>query len=128
MRKTMAVSAAAIVVGLGILSLPATHAQTSASPTWQDTPSRYHQWMYRMIKDMTEEMGRMSEQMSRADLDPEQRQQMAQRMGQMSTMMRAISDLVRRPAIREADWPKKMDQMRKQMDDMMHDSRMRPPG
>lgn len=84
--------------------------------------------MYRMIKDMTEEMGRMSEQMSRADLDPEQRQQMAQRMGQMSTMMRAISDLVRRPAIREADWPKKMDQMRKQMDDMMHDSRMRPPG
>ena len=81
-----------------------------------------------MMKDMTGQMGQMTEQMSRGDLSPEQRLQMAQQMGRMSMMMRRISSLVARPALKEADWQQKMQQMRKQMDEMMRDSRMTPHG
>lgn len=81
-----------------------------------------------MMKDMTGEMGKMTEQMSQGALTPEQRKQMAQRMAVMSTMMRRMSGLEARPAMKDADRQKQMNQMRRQMDEMMRDSTMPPRG
>ena len=128
MNKRMTMLIAAVVASVALLATVPASAQISANPIWQDIPHQYHQWLSQMMKDMTGQMGQMTEQMSRGDLSPEQRLQMAQQMGRMSMMMRRISSLVARPALKEADWQQKMQQMRKQMDEMMRDSRMTPHG
>lgn len=128
MNKRMTMLIAAAVASIALLATVPASAQISANPIWQDIPHQYHQWLSQMMKDMTGQMGQMTEQMSRGDLSPEQRLQMAQQMGRMSMMMRRISSLVARPALKEADWQQKMQQMRKQMDEMMRDSRMTPHG
>jgi hypothetical protein len=128
MIKRMKILITVIVASVAILAVAPASAQISANPIWQDTPHQYHQWLSQIMKNMTDQMGRMTEQMSPGDLTPDQRQQMAQRMGRMSMMMRRISGLVARPALKEADWQKQMNQMRKQMDEMLRDSRMTPHG
>lgn len=124
-KKTIA-SIAAIIVCLGAFAAAPASAQSPAGATTQDLTSRHHQRMYQMMKDMTGEMSKMAEQMSQGALAPEQRKQMAQRMAFMSTMMHRMSWLEGRPAMKEAEWQKQMDQMRTQMDGMMRDSKMMP--
>ncbi len=128
MIKRVTILITAIVASVAILAAAPASAQISADPTWQDTPHLHHEALSQIMKDMTNLMGQMTEQMSRNDLTPDQRQQMALRMGRMSMMMRHISGLVARPALKEADWEKQMNQMRKQMDEMMRESRMTPHG
>lgn len=79
-----------------------------------------------MMKDMTQEMSRMTDQMSQGALTPDQQKQMAKRMEFMSAMMRRLSGLEARPAIKHGEMDKQLDQMRKQMDDMMSNSKMAP--
>lgn len=79
-----------------------------------------------MMRDMTQEMTRMTEQMSQSELTSELRRQMATRMVLMSTMMRRMSGLAARPAMREREWQNQMGEMRKQMDGMMGNARMAP--
>lgn len=119
MVKRITILVVIIIASVAILTLAPASAQTSANPTWQDTPHQYHQWLSQILKDMTDQMGRMTEQMGHENLTLNQRQQIAQWMERMSTMMRRISGLVARPALKEADWQKLMNQMRKQMDNMM---------
>lgn len=106
--------------------MPEAAGQSPSGPTWQDDVSQHHQMQYRMKNDMTQEMARMTEQMSQDALTPVQREQMAGGMATMSTMMQRMSGLAARPAIREPAWQKQMGEMRKQMDQMMGDARMRP--
>ena len=54
---------------------------------------------------------KMTEQMSQGALTPEQQKQMARRMAVMSAMMRRMLGLEARPAMRDAEWQKQMDQM-----------------
>ena len=124
----VAATVTAIAVCLGVLAVTPTSAQTSTAPTSQDATSQHHQWIYRMMKDMTQEMTRMTEQMSGTELTPDQRSGMAQRMQRMSTMMRRLSGLAARPVMRDRDWRRQADQMRKQMDEMMGERRMKPDG
>lgn len=124
MIKRTIILLTAIVAFIAIFAVVPASAQISAGPTWQDTPHQYHQRLSEIMRDMTNFMGRMTEEMSHTDLTPGQHQQMAQQMERMSTMMRRISGLVARPALKEADWQKLMNQMRKQMDEMMRDKRM----
>ena len=119
MVKRITILVVIIIASVAILTMAPASAQTSANPTWQDTPHQYHQWLSQILKDMTDQMGRMTEQMGRENLTLNQRQQIAQWMERMSTMMRRISGLVARPALKEADWQKLMNQMRKQMDNML---------
>lgn len=128
MIKRIANLIAVIVASVVILAVVPASAQVSADPIWQDTPHQHHQWLSQRMKDMTDQMGQMTEQMQRGDLTPDQRQKMAQWMGRMSMMMRRISTLVTRPALKEADWQKQTNQMREQMDEMTRDSRMTPHG
>ena len=117
----------AIVVCLGLFVAEPAMAQSSTGPYWGGDVSQHHQWIYQMMKDMTDQMGQMTEQM-RGDLTPDQRLQMVQRMQKMSMLMRRLSGLEARPAISERKWKKQMDQMRRQMDEMMRDSRNTPHG
>jgi hypothetical protein len=71
-------------------------------------------------------MTQMTEQMSRGDLPQDQRQQMTERMGRMGMMMRRMSGLGARPAMKEPERQKQMGEMRKQMDGMIRDMGIAP--
>ena len=68
----------------------------------------------------------MTEQMAQGALAPDQQKQMAKRMEFMSTMMHRLSGLEARPAIKHGDMDKQLDQMQKQMSEMMGSPRMAP--
>jgi hypothetical protein len=124
-RKPMA-SIMAIAVCLGIFVAAPAMAQSSTGPYWGGDVTEHHRMQYQMMKDMAQEMTRMTEQMSQGELTPEQRKQMAGRMTLMSTIMRRMSGLTARPAMREPEWQKQMGEMRKQMDEMMGNAQMAP--
>lgn len=111
---------------LGVLLAATAMAQSPPSATMQDGVSVHHQRLYKMMKDMTQEMMGMTEQMSRADVTPDQRKQMALRMEVMSGMMHRMSGFETMPAMMESEQQKQMDEMRKQMDEMMGSSAMKP--
>ena len=124
MKMTASMTALAICLGT-FVTAPAS-AQSSTAPSSLDDVSLHHQLLYQMMKDMAQEMVRMTEQMSRGKLTPEQRKQMAKRMRFMSTVMRRMSGLEGRSAMSESDWQKQMKRMRKQMDEMTRDPQMAP--
>src|SRR5216683_6402710 len=70
---------AAMFVSIAIFTAVPASAQSSTGPTWQDTVSQHHQLQYQMMKDMTQEMSRMTEQMSQGALTPDQSKEMAKR-------------------------------------------------
>ena len=71
-------------------------------------------------------MARMTKQMSRGGMGPEDNRKMGDQMGRMAKMMRFMSGLAARPAQTHAQLQKQVDQMRTQMDEMMKNSRMAP--
>ena len=105
---------------------PFAQAQSSTAPAWADSLSQHHQLQYKMMKDMTEEMTRMTEQMSRSDLKPDETKAMTERMSRMAKMMQFMSGLGARPAHTHAQLQKQMDQMRLQMNEMKKNSQMAP--
>jgi len=126
MIKRTAALMIAVVLCLGIFIAAPALAQSSTGPYWGGDVTEHHRMQYQMMKDMAQEMSRMTEQMSPGQLTSDQRKQMAGRMTLMSTMMRRMSGLAARPAMREPEWQKQMGEMRKQMDDMMGNARMAP--
>jgi hypothetical protein len=125
MTKTAA-SMSALVLCLGMFTAVPVSAQPTAGVANQTGVSQHHQMMADMMKDMSQEMGKMTQVMPRGDLTPEQRKQMSQRMESMSKLMHRMSGLQARPAMKEPEMQKQMDQMRKQMDEMMRDPAMKP--
>jgi hypothetical protein len=121
-------SVMAVTLWLGALALPLANAQSPVGSTFQDQGQTdpHHLRIYQMMKDMTQEMAGMTEQMSQGALTPDQQKQMAKRMEFMSTMMHRLSGLEARPAIKHGDMDKQLDQMRKQMDEMKGDTKMGP--
>jgi len=109
---TLAICLAAFAAG------PASAQQPGTAPTFKDTTSQHHQMLNQMMKDMTQQMAAMTDEMSRGELTPEQNKTMSERMAAMANVMRRMSGLGARPHMREGDWQKQMDQMRKQMDAM----------
>jgi hypothetical protein len=126
MRGKPMASVMAIAVCLGIFVAVPAMAQSPTGPYWGGNVTEHHKMQYQMMKDMAQEMTRMTEQMSKGELTPEQRKQMAGRMALMSTMMRRMSGLAARPAMREPEWQKQMGEMRKNMDGMMRDPIVTP--
>jgi len=126
MRKEMLVSMKAVAVCLSIFVATPAGAQSRTDAVEQDGMSQHHRRIYQMMKDMSQEMSRMTEQMSGSDVKPEMREQISKRMELMSMMMRRMSGLAARPAMSDAESQKQMEEMRGQMDDMMRDSRKMP--
>ncbi len=117
---------AAMFVWIGMLTAVPANAQSSLGPTWLDPVSDHHKLQYRMMKDMSEVMDRMTDQMLQGEPTPEQRKEMAERMARMSTIMQRMSGLEARPAMREPEWEKQMNEMRKQMNEMVRFSQTAP--
>ena len=114
----------AIIASAGMfLAIPA-GAQIPAVTAPQFTMNPHHQRIDDIMKDMTQAMGNMTEQMSHGPLTPEQTKQMARQMERMSKMMRMMSGLESIPAMKDAESQRQMGQMRKQMDEMMRDTPM----
>jgi len=103
---------------LGMLITGAAGAQPATAPTFKDTTTQHHQMLNQMMSDMTREMTAMTDEMSRGELTPEQNKRMSDRMAVMATIMRRMSGLGAQPHMREGEWQKQMDQMRRQMDGM----------
>jgi len=118
-----------VAICLGILAaFFSVRAQSPVGSTFQDQGQLdpHHLRIYQMMKDMTQEMTKMTEQMAQGALKPDQQKQMAKRMEFMSTMMHRLSGLEARPAIKHGNMEKQMDQMRKQMDEMTGNPKMAP--
>ena len=122
LKRTASIAVIAFCLGELSAAPPAT-AQPLVGSTFQEQnpTERHHQRIYQLLKDMTQEMTRMTEQMAQGPQSPEQRAQMARRMAFMSTIMRRVSGLEARPAIRHSDMDKQLGQMQKQMERMLHD-------
>ena len=118
----------AMAICLGLLEVLTAAAQAPVGSTFQDQSQTdsHHLRIYEMMKGMTQEMSKMTEQMSQGALTPDQQRQMAKRMAFMSIMMRRLSGLEARPAIKHGDMDKQLDQMQKQMSEMMGSPRMAP--
>lgn len=116
----------ALVAGLGMFAAVPADAQSPTTPTWQDAISEHHQLQYRMMDEMTREMTRMTERMSRGALSPEDSKKMSDEMSRMARMMRFMSGLEARPAHTHAQLQEQMDQMRAQMNEMTSNSRRMP--
>jgi len=121
-------SMTAIAISLCTLGSLSANAQAPVGSTFQDQGQTdpHHLRIYQMMKGMTQEMSKMTEQMSQGALTPDQQRQMAKRMAFMSIMMRRLSGLEARPAIKHGDMDKQLDQMQKQMSEMMGGTKMAP--
>jgi hypothetical protein len=119
-------SLTAIAVALSLTAAIPGSAETPSGPASQDNGSQHHRTMYQMMSDMTQAMTQMTDQMSHGELSQGQRRQMVEQMERMSMMMRRMSGLGARPAMKEPEWQTQMGEMRKQMDDMMHDMGLTP--
>lgn len=126
MRKRTKSSTTAIITCLGLLLAAPAIAQAPPPAATHDGVSMHHQMMHKMMKDMAQEMMGMTEQMSKGELTPDQRKQMAQRMEMMSGMMHRMSGVEAMSAMSDPEQKKQMDEMRKQMDEMMSKSPMKP--
>jgi len=126
MIKTTAASLMAIAVCLTLLATSPVGAQPAPGVTQQSETSQHHRRLYAMMKDMSQEMAKMTEQMSRGPLAPEQRADMAQKMDRMSAMMHRMSGLAARPAMSDPESQKQMEEMRKQMEEMKRAPMMQP--
>ena len=124
MSKKRVVSTMATIACLGIFFVTPANAQYVAGTGQQSAMTLHHQRIADIMKDMTQAMGSMTDQMSKGDLTPEQRKQMAQRMERMSAMMHRMSGLESRPAMKDSESQKQMGLMKKQMDEMMRDMPM----
>src|SRR6516164_3893009 len=98
----------AIAICLGLLEVLTAEAQAPVGSTFQDQSQTdsHHLRIYEMMKGMTQEMSK--------------------RMAFMSIMMRRLSGLEARPAIKHGDMDKQLDQMQKQMSEMMGSAKMAP--
>ena len=125
MKTPSLISALIICLGISVAA-PALAQSSTGAYRGSDDVSQHHQLQYQMMKDMTQEMSRMTEQMSRGDLTPQESKKMGDQMGRMAKMMRFMSGLASRPAHTHAQLQKQMDQMRRQMDEMKGNLQMAP--
>ncbi len=77
------------------------------------------QQMSGMMHDMADQMIGMSGQMSKGNLSADMQKRMGGQMRDMATMMDNMSGMMGKGMMMDAAQQKQMDQMRKQMDEMM---------
>ncbi len=75
-----------------------------------------------MMHDMADQMIGMSGQMSKGNLSADMQKRMGGQMRDMATMMDNMSGMMGKGMMMDAGMQKQMDQMRKQMDEMMKGS------
>ena len=121
MKLRTVTSIAALLAGLAMSISMVVTAQPIPSETQQTGVSDHHELQFRLMKDMSQVMSGMANEMSGGDLTSLQKQQMTQRMQRMSTMMDRMAGLNNRFAMNSVEMQKQMVQMQKQMEEMMRD-------
>ena len=124
MSKNSVVSMSALIVCLSVLSVPYASAQTPAGPDGSSA-SIHHRQQYMLMRDMSQEMGKMAEEMSHGALTPEQDKLMTKKMKSMSTVMHRMTGFNAKYAMKEPEQDRQMNQMRKEMDSMMREPSMK---
>ena len=136
MKRTMVRGFCAAYLIIGVAAGSPLWAQTTAGPQMRGkemaSPNatspelrRYRQ-MSEIMRDMTNEMNKMTEEMAKHDVTPEMRKRMTVRMNEMSAMMKRMAGLQDRSSMKEHDAQKHTEEMRRQMDAMMKDPAMLP--
>lgn len=128
MRQTMR-RLIATGLGLALLGMASAYAQTggpkgaeagASSSVWgRETGGPGAQTMGGMMKDMAEQMKAMAGHMSQGELSATEQKQAADRLRTMAQMLDRMSGMAGKGMTTDADMNKQMNQMRKQMDDMM---------
>jgi hypothetical protein len=110
----------AVILAAAMMSAVPAYAAKHMGPGMMGGPQgQGMQQMAGMMHDMSKQMRTMTDQMGRADMTPEMRKQMTERMGEMTRMMEQMSGMMGRGMAMDADMQKQMQQMRGQMDRMM---------
>ena len=115
--------AGATILAAMLAASPASFAQAPASeaaprtgPASEASPMfQRHHAMAGIMKDMVQEMSRMQEEMDRGAATPEQARRMAAKMKRMSEMMRRMSGWADRPTMKQPEFQRQLDEMRRQM-------------
>ena len=117
-----------VALALGLLmSMPfAVDAEVSGAAA-QDGVQWHHGMRARAMSDMARIMGEMSTRMSRATLQPGEREAMVRRMKRMSEMMRLMSDWEADPRMGQAEMKEPMIRMRREMDQMLQEMNVASP-
>lgn len=89
---------------------PRTGPASEASPMFQ----RHHA-MAGIMKDMVWAMSGMQEELDRGAATPEQARRMAAQMKRMSEMMRRMSGWADRPTMKQPEFQRQFDEMRREM-------------
>jgi Asp-tRNA(Asn)/Glu-tRNA(Gln) amidotransferase C subunit len=98
---------------------PARKAAPAPGPGYETTEDmRRFQKMAEVMRDMSEEMSGIQQEMAKGELSPEMRKQMSRQLKDMAGMMQRMSALTDRPSMKGAEMEKQVEEMRKQMDQM----------
>jgi len=128
--------ARAAILAFALAAVPASFAQAPGGAPGQRTgPAseassifQRHHAMAGIMKDMAQEMTRMTEEMRSSEDTPLMRRQMAAKMKRMSEMMRRMSGWADGPVMREPEMRRQFEEMRRRMDDMSKPNARSEPG
>jgi len=113
MIKKTAISTFALALFLGMFTAVSASAQPAAGMTKQAGSSEHQQVMRDMMKQMSQELKKMMEEMKGGDVTSEKMKQMDKHLERISIMMSRMSGA--------------RDQMFKQMEEMKRDPSMKSP-
>ena len=92
----------------------------TAGPGYEVTAEmqRYRE-MAGLMRDMSRQMNKMQEGMTKSEMSPARRKRMQQQLKEMSAMMGRMAGLADRPSMNDPETRKQTAEMRKQMDNVM---------
>ena len=90
-------------------------------PTGAEASALYrrHHDMQALMQDMAQEMGRMRDRWGDNSATAETQKELARKMKGMAELMNRMSGLMDRPTMKDAEANRQLEQMRKQMNDML---------
>ena len=117
---TSALLSSLFAAGIFVLALPVNAQQTGPGMMGSTVPGSGAQQMSSLQHDMANQMMGMAGEMAKGNMSAAQQKLMSERMRTMGTMMGDMSGMMGQGMMMNADTQKRMNQMRMQMDGMMH--------
>jgi len=118
--KTTTLLSSLFVASIFALALPVNAQQMGQGMMGNTTPGPGAQQMSSLQHDMANQMMGMAGEMAKGNMSAAQQKLMSERMRTMGTMMGEMSGMMGQGMMMNADTQKRMNQMRMQMDGMMH--------
>jgi hypothetical protein len=109
-----------LVAGVFALALPVNAQQMGPGMMGNTTPGPGAQQMSGLQRDMSTQMMGMAREMTKGNMSATQQKMMGERMRMMGTMMGDMSGMMGQGMMMDGNTQNRMNQMRMQMDGMMH--------